>query len=374
MTIRVLLVEDSPVALTIIRRIIEGAKDMTLVGTARSGVEAMELLPKVKPDIVCTDLMMPRMDGLELIHKIMTTNPVPILVISGCIQEDDENNIFQLLEAGAVDIFPKPASGTLEEYESIRERLLEKIRIIAGVKVFTKRVRPAKIKLVDPWEKPVKIHKPPATPSEKASQSRTNPIAVVAMAASTGGPQAFQEVLGSLPPDFPVPILCVQHISTGFLKGFLDWLRNNIALPVEIAQTGEKPQPGKVYFPPERLHLKIDPQGRFYCGDDLPVDSHNPSATVLFETVAHYYGPSAVGVLMTGMGRDGARGLLTLKQKGGYTIAQDESTSIVFGMPQEAIKLGAVHRVLPLPQIAPHLLQLLQSRGFLSSSDSLSNV
>lgn len=112
MTIRVLLVEDSPVALTIIRRIIEGAKDMTLVGTARSGVEAMELLPKVKPDIVCTDLMMPRMDGLELIHKIMTTNPVPILVISGCIQEDDENNIFQLLEAGAVDIFPKPASGT----------------------------------------------------------------------------------------------------------------------------------------------------------------------------------------------------------------------------------------------------------------------
>ncbi|HIK36990.1 MAG: chemotaxis-specific protein-glutamate methyltransferase CheB [Geminocystis sp.] len=374
MTIKVLLVEDSPVALTIIRRIIESAEDMTLVGTARSGVEALELLSKVKPDIVCTDLMMPRMNGLELIHKIMTTNPVPILVISGCIQEDDENNIFQLLEAGAVDIFPKPASGTLQEYDSIRERLLEKIRVIAGVKVFTKRVRPARIRLVDPWEKPVKVHKPPATPLQEATQSSTSPIAVVALAASTGGPQAFQEVLGSLPADFPVPLLCVQHISTGFLKGFLEWLQGNIPLPVVIAKTGEKPQPGKVYFPPERMHLRIDGQGRFYCGDDTPVDNHNPSATVLFETVAHYYGPSAVGVLMTGMGRDGARGLLTLKQKGGYTIAQDESSSIVFGMPQEAIKLGAVHKVLPLPHIAPHLLKLLQSRGFLSSPDSLSGV
>lgn len=357
--IKVLLVEDSPVAVTILRRIIDSADDLSLVGTARTGVEALELIPKVKPDIICTDLMMPKMNGLELTQQIMATHPTPILVVSACVQDEDKNNVFELLNAGALDVFPKPRSGTLEDYESIRDKLISKIRVLAGVKVFTKRPSrtSSSLKLTDPNLKPIS---PPSSSLKNDTHTSTHQtIKAVAIAASTGGPQAFQQVFTGIPANFPVPIFCVQHISSGFLQGFLDWLQNYSQLKIVIAKTGEKPEIGKIYFPPERMHLKIDKQGRFYCGDDIPVDSHCPSATVLFQTVADYYGPAAIGVLMTGMGRDGARGLFDLKQRGAYTIAQDEATSVVFGMPQEAIKLGGAKTILPVTEITPRLLKLV---------------
>lgn len=350
MTIKVLLVEDSPVALTILKRMISTAEDMQIVGTARTGVEALELLPKLKPNIICTDLLMPKMDGLELTQAVMEKSPTPILVISAAVQEEDRSNVFQLLDAGAVDIFPKPRSGQIEDYEAQRDKLLTKIRVLSGVKVFTKRNKGTQLASKTP--PPVAI---PRTPVAKNALPKF--VRVVAIAASTGGPQAFQEVLGALPANFPVPILCVQHISTGFLDGFIKWLDQNCALNICVAKTGEKPQPGHVYFPPEREHLNIDVQGRFYCAEGLPVDGHCPSATTLFQTVAKYYGSAAIGVLLTGMGRDGAAGLLTLKQRGAYTIIQDEATSIVFGMPQEAAKINAHKTVLPLPEVATHLME-----------------
>ncbi|MFM7578772.1 MAG: CheB methylesterase domain-containing protein, partial [Microcystaceae cyanobacterium] len=158
------------------------------------------------------------------------------------------------------------------------------------------------------------------------------------MGASTGGPQALQEIFSVFPKHLPVPILCVQHISQGFLSGFIAWLNDSCAIDIQIAKTGEKPQAGTVYFPPDRQHLRLDSQGRFICLEGPPVDSHCPSVTVLFQSVAQRFGSGAVGILLTGMGRDGASGLLELRNKGGYTIAQDEASSIVFGMPQEAIK------------------------------------
>lgn len=357
--IKVLLVEDSPVAVTILKRIIDSADDLSLVGTARTGVEALELIPKVKPDIICTDLMMPKMNGLELTQKVMETTPKPILVISACVQDEDKNNVFELLNAGAVDVFPKPKGGTLEDYESIRDKLIAKIRVLAGVKVFTKRSgnTSSSLKLTDPMFKPISVNTPPIKNDTTIPTNKT--IQAVAIAASTGGPQAFQQVLMGIPANFPVPIFCVQHISSGFLQGFIDWLQNYSRLKILIAKTGEKPQVGNIYFPPDRLHLKIDKQGRFYCGDDIPVDSHCPSATVLFQTIADYYKSSAIGVLMTGMGRDGAKGLFDLKQRGAYTIAQDEATSVVFGMPQEAIKLGGAKTILPVAEITPRLLKLV---------------
>ncbi|RMD68108.1 chemotaxis-specific protein-glutamate methyltransferase CheB [Cyanobacterium sp. Dongsha4] len=358
--IKVLLVEDSPVAVTILKRIIDSADDLSLVGTARTGVDALELIPKVKPDIICTDLMMPKMNGLELTQKVMETTPKPILVISACVQDEDKNNVFELLNAGAVDVFPKPKGGTLEDYESIRDKLISKIRILAGVKVFTKRSNNnarSSLRLTDPNFKPINLNPSPHQNETNATSPRT--IQAVAIAASTGGPQAFQQVLMGIPGNFPVPIFCVQHISSGFLQGFLDWLQNYSQLKIVIAKTGERPQVGNIYFPPDRLHLKIDKQGRFYCGDDIPVDSHCPSATVLFQTIADYYKSSAIGVLMTGMGRDGARGLFDLKQRGAYTIAQDEATSVVFGMPQEAIKMGGAKTILPVTEITPRLLKLV---------------
>jgi len=196
-----------------------------------------------------------------------------------------------------------------------------------------------------------------------ANNNRSTPLPkslkVLALAASTGGPQAFQEVLSCFPTNFPLPILCVQHISTGFLQGFINWLGQSCNLPVKLAHTGDSPERGIIYFPPERKHLQLDAQGRFYCAEGLPVDGHCPSATVLFQNVARLYGPSALGVLMSGMGRDGAAGLLTIYQRGGYTIAQDEATSIVFGMPQEAIKIGATKLVLGLPEIGPKILEIV---------------
>lgn len=356
MTIKVLLVEDSPVAVTILKRMINSADDMSLVGTARTGIEALELIPKVKPDVICTDLMMPKMNGLELTRAIMASTPKPILVISACVQDEDKNNVFQLLDAGAVDVFPKPRSGNIEDYEMITEKLLTRIRVLSGVKVFTKRSQNISPILTNNGI-PVKINRD--TINTTASSTFVKGIKVVAIASSTGGPQAFQEVLSQFPANFPVPVLCVQHISTGFLEGFINWLKQYCHLSVVVAQTGDSPRKGYIYFPPERQHLQLDAQGRFYCVEGVAVDGHCPSATVLFQNVARFYGSASIGVLMTGMGRDGALGLLTLKQKGAYTIVQNEATSIVFGMPQEAIRLGASKIVLPLPEIAPKIMEII---------------
>jgi two-component system chemotaxis response regulator CheB len=351
MTIKVLLVEDSPLAITILKRMIGKAADMQVVGTARTGVEAMELIPKLKPDVVCTDLLMPKMNGLELTQAIMEKHPKPILVISASVQDEDKNNVFQLLEAGAVDVFAKPRSGQIEDYESLTEKLLGKIRVLAGVKVFTKR---SKGSILNPKQATISTPRPTTPPV-----SLPTSVKILAIAASTGGPQAFQEILRHLPANFPVPVVCVQHISTGFLDGFLHWLEQTCPLKVAIAKTGDSPRAGTIYFPPERNHLQLDVQGRFYCVDGPNVDGHCPSATVLFQSVAKYYRSSAVGILLSGMGKDGAAGLLELKQKGSFTIAQNEETSVVFGMPQEAIKLGAVKLILGLPDIGPKILEII---------------
>lgn len=347
--IKVLLVEDSPIALSILKRMIDSDPDMTVVGTARTGQDALEMLPRLKPNIICTDLFMPKMDGLEFTQQVMANQPTPILVISAGVGVENKNNVFTLLEAGAVDVFPKPSSGQIEDYEAQKDKLLQKIRVLAGVKVFTKKHRGIQL----PSKKKEPLPMPPA--GNRLPPRLSQPVEIVAIGASTGGPQAFQEILSMIPVNFPVPILCVQHISQGFLDGFIAWLNDSCAINIQIAKTGEKPQVSTVYFPPDRQHLRLDSQGRFICLEGPAVDSHCPSVTVLFQSVAQRFGSAAVGILLTGMGRDGASGLLELRNKGGYTIAQDEASSIVFGMPQEAIKLGAAKVVLPLPEIAGHL-------------------
>ncbi|WP_013324329.1 chemotaxis-specific protein-glutamate methyltransferase CheB [Gloeothece verrucosa] len=359
MTIKVLLVEDSPVALTVLKRILNEPPLVEVVGTARTGIEALELIPKIKPDVICTDLHMPKMDGLELTQEVMERFPRPILVISISVQDEDRQKVFKLLQAGAVDVFPKPRSGQLEDYEQVKDQLLNKIKVLAGVKVFTKRRKPSYLS-DGPNERPPRpLVATPSLPSPPASPPAAT-VKLVVIGASTGGPQALQEIFSHLPSNFPVPILCVQHISEGFLQGFTDWLQNNCALPIEIAKTGKIPQAGKIYLPPEKEQMEIDKQGRFYCCKAPPVDGHCPSVTVLFQSVARVYGAGVIGILLSGMGRDGAAGLLSIVQKGGFTIAQDESTCVVFGMPQEAIKLRAAHQILPVQDIAPLLVKRVQ--------------
>ncbi|MDI9640397.1 chemotaxis-specific protein-glutamate methyltransferase CheB [Oscillatoria amoena NRMC-F 0135] len=354
MPIRVLLVEDSPIALAILKRILSSSPDIEIVGTARTGKEALALIPQVQPQVICTDLHMPQMDGLELTQEVMATFPKPILVVSASVQDRGSENVFKLLQAGAIDVFPKPLAGLAADYEKVKNELISKIKILAGVSVFTQRRRVHQ-SLFSP---PAMTLPPTPPPARRVSY----PIKMIAIGASTGGPQALHRILSPLPADFPLPIICVQHISEGFLQGLVDWLEAECQLPVKIAAMGEFPHPQTIYFPPEKRHLELDPQGRFYYSQASPVSGHCPSVTVTFESVASVYGRSSLGILLTGMGRDGAAGLSAIARAGGLTIAQDEQTSVVFGMPREAIALGAAQQVLPIGEIAKTLLGLTKSQ------------
>ncbi|MEQ8958686.1 MAG: CheB methylesterase domain-containing protein, partial [Coleofasciculus sp. C2-GNP5-27] len=188
---------------------------------------------------------------------------------------------------------------------------------------------------------------------------------IIAIGTSTGGPPALQEIFSQLPANFSVPILCVQHICNGFLQGLIDWLAPTCKLPIKIAESGNRPQPGIIYFPPEQHHLELDSQGKFVCENTVTFDGHCPSITVTFESVAKVYVKKTTAILLTGMGKDGAKGMLAVAKAGGLTIAQDQATSIIFGMPKEAIELGAAREVLPLGAIAPMLLELLQKESII---------
>jgi two-component system, chemotaxis family, protein-glutamate methylesterase/glutaminase len=343
--VSVLLVDDSLIALTIMARMLSTSPDIQVVGKARSGREALELIPRLQPAVICTDLHMPDMDGLELTQEIMDRFPRPILVVSAAVQSEDAHNVFRLLEAGAVDVLPKPRGGLAADEPGVAQELIRKIKIISGVVALTRRQKnaPSSAQLQ-------------AGPSSPPLPPRPR---IVAVGASTGGPQALRTILAQLPADFPAAILCVQHISEGFLAGLVDWLATQCALSVKIAQSGEQPRPGTIYFPQEGTHLEIDKSGRLVCSHKAPVDGHRPSVTATFKSVAEYCGDAAIGVLLTGMGSDGAQGMHEIFEAGGITIAQNEETSVVFGMPKQAIALGAVKYVLPVHKIAFMLPEFL---------------
>jgi two-component system chemotaxis response regulator CheB len=340
--VSVLLVDDSLIALTILSRMLSTSPDIQVVGKARSGREALELIPRLQPAVICTDLHMPDMDGLELTKQIMARFPRPILVVSAAVQPEDTHNVFRLLEAGAIDILPKPHGGLAAAEPHVAQELVRKIKLISGVVALTRRQRT----------------RPGLEQTQDGPLSPPRPR-IVAIGASTGGPQALRTILAQLPVDFPAPIVCVQHISDGFLGGLVDWLASHCSMSIKIAQAGEQPLAGTIYFPQEGAHLEIDPLGKLICSRKPPIDGHRPSVTATFKSVADYCGNGAVGILLTGMGSDGAQGMQEIFAVGGTTIAQNEETSVVFGMPKQAIALGAVKYVLPLHKISFLLPELL---------------
>jgi two-component system, chemotaxis family, protein-glutamate methylesterase/glutaminase len=352
--IKVLLVDDSPVAITILKRMLSKSPEIDVVGTAGNGMEALTLIPQVKPDVICTDLHMPVMDGFEFTKQVMARHPLPILLASVSGREGSLN-AFKVIEAGAVDVFQKPRANFELDYERLAPELIMKIRILSGVRVF-RRNRPGSASGIGGSD---------IEAVTKISLPKSN-VRIIVIGASTGGPQALQIILTNLPTDFPLPIICIQHISEGFLQGLVDWLSSLCRMKVEIAKAGAVPQPGTIYFPQEETHLKIDGTGRFVLSAEPPFDGHRPSVTVTMRAIAKYYGNSAFGVLLTGMGKDGAEGLLAIKKAGGITIAQDETSSIVFGMPKQAIELDAAGYIVPLGKIGPMLLnfalQLLERK------------
>lgn len=345
--IRVLLVDDSSVALTVLKRMLSASSDIKVVATAGNGREALNLIPQVNPDVICTDLHMPVMDGLQFTREVMSNYPLPILLVSVSAYEDSLN-AFKVLEAGAVDIFVKPRASFELDYQKIAPELIRKIRILSGVRVFRRK---------PDFDTGAGI----AEAEELKSKFRipVSDIRIIVIGASTGGPAALQAILTKLPSDFPLPVICIQHIDEGFLQGLIDWLSTLCMMKVETAKAGMIPRPGTIYFPREGSHLKIDSKGRFVLSPEPPLDHHRPSITVTMSSVARYFGDSALGVLLTGMGKDGAEGLQDIKKAGGTTIAQDEESSIVFGMPKQAIELGAAGYILPLNAIGQTILDIV---------------
>jgi two-component system chemotaxis response regulator CheB len=353
--ISVFLVEDSPIALNILERLLKTSSDLKIVGTARNGMEALEKIPTLKPDVICTDLMMGKMDGLELIKHIMADSPRPVLVISQALKENGDKTL-ELLNAGAVDVFPKPG-GLDSDYQAVREALIHKIKVVSGVKVFTKTRRRSGLPVQTPTPAPLEI--PSSDTFSSPLSRRIQPgdrAGILAIGASTGGPQAVRRVLAKLPSDFPLPIMITQHISLGFLAGLVDWQNSICRLKIKVASIGEMPVPGTVYYAPERHHLEINHQGKLIYANSPPVENQCPSVTTMFRSVAQHYGANAIAVLLTGMGRDGAEGMAAIAQRGGITIAQDEASSTIFGMPKEAIALGVVKYVLDVEEIAGFIL------------------
>lgn len=338
--IRVLLVDDSPVALHILQRLLSRAADIQVAGTAANGQEALALLPVLQPDVICTDLHMPVMDGLELTRMVMALHPLPILVVSVSV-EAGSHNVFSLLEAGAVDIFAKPADILAADQERLAKELISKIRIVAGVHVFRRNSHA------------------PVVRTAVLSDAVTIPevhTRMVVIGASTGGPQALHDILSRLPGSFPLPVVCVQHIGSGFIAELVSWLDE--ACPMKVCQAvhGERVQPGFVYFAPGDVHLEME-EGRFVHSAAALFDGHRPSVTVTMNAAARCYGAATVGVLLTGMGTDGAEGMASIAAAGGMTIAQNEESCVVYGMPKAAVARGAVKFILPLEQIAPALMK-----------------
>jgi two-component system, chemotaxis family, protein-glutamate methylesterase/glutaminase len=336
---KVLLVEDSLIALNLLQRLLKSSSEVEVVGIARNGREALELIPQVNPAVICTDLHMAPIDGLELTKEVMAKFPRPILVISNSVQEDDTRNIFGLLQAGAVDIFPKPTSGDYTEYEQVKDRLLAKIKMLSQVTVKARTISAKAIENIG-----------------NINNNDAGNLRAIAIGASTGGPQAIHKIITSLPADLPVPIICAQHIGDGFLTGLISWLKEDAHLNVKVAQIGETPAPRTVYFAPEKAHLEFDAEGKFIYSNFVTATGTCPSIDTLFKSVARIYGRSSASILLTGMGTDGVVGTEKIKAAGGITIAQDEQSCLVFGMSKLAIASGAVGHVLSLPEIAPFLL------------------
>lgn len=345
--IRVLLVDDSPLALHILQRLLSRSPEIQVVGTAANGKEGLALLTLLNPDVICTDLHMPVMDGLAFTRQVMSSQPRPILVLSVSV-EPHSQNVFTLLEAGAVDVYQKPRDILEADQDKLARDLASRIRIIAGVHVFRHPAYAANLAATAPQPMP------PLSPR--------NPVRIIAIGASTGGPQALREILGRLPSDFPLPLICIQHIGADFLPELLAWLAGYCRLPLRTTTIGETPQAGTVYFASGETHLILDSNGNFSSSTEPPCEGHRPSITVTFRAVARRYGASAAAVLLTGMGRDGAEGMRAIADAGGITLAQDEASCVVYGMPKEAVALGAVRQVLPLEQIAPALITLADQR------------
>jgi two-component system chemotaxis response regulator CheB len=347
--IRVVVVEDSPVVREFLVHILNSDPEMQVIGTAQNGQEATEAVRNKRPDIVTMDIHMPGMDGYEATHRIMETWPVPIIIVSGSTGVGEVAMSFKAIEAGALAVVARPKGIGHSDYEATAKELIQTVKLMSEIKVVRR------------WSRTKKDVLLPPTPRIEVKKELPT-IQIVAIGASTGGPIALQTILSGLPGDFPVPVLIVQHISAGFSEGFVHWLAASSGFPVHMASEGEYLPPGHAYVAPEGFHMIVKARNRIALLRAEHKDGLCPSVSVLFNSVAQVFGQNAIGVLLTGMGKDGAQEMKLMKDKGATTIAQDEASSIVHGMPGEAIKVSAATYVLPPERIAALLANLVKGK------------
>jgi len=352
MAIKVLIVDDSALMRALLTEIINGAPDLNVVGAAPDPIAAREMIKSLSPDVLTLDVEMPRMDGLEFLSRLMKLRPMPVIMISSLTERGSEVTL-QALELGAVDFLPKPRMENISLLQDYSEEIRDKIRAAHGA-----RLKPATAAAV----RPVVAKAGLATPYPPLSQ-RCLSEKLIAIGASTGGTEAIKDVLAALPAQVP-GIVMVQHMPESFTASFARRLDSLSQVRVVEAQGGERIEPGHAYLAPGHSHLLVKRTGTGYVTElskEEPVNRHRPAVDVLFRSVAGLLRGNAIGVILTGMGKDGAQGLLEMRQAGAWTIGQNQETCVVYGMPREAAQVGAVEEVVGLPNVAEHILARLRA-------------
>lgn len=349
--IKVLVADDSQVTRMLLVHLLESDPQIRVIGAVADGQSALDFVNENRPDVVLMDIHMPSMDGFEATRRIMETQPVPIIICSATTNSREMAITFRLMEAGAVACVEKPVAREHSEFEQLVANLLQTVKLMSEVKVVRR------------W--PRSRLAPAAALVARSAELKPAPaeIRVIGIGASTGGPPLLQTILAGLSKDFPAPILVVQHIALGFLPGLAEWLNQTTGLRIHIASYGISPLPGHVYLAPDDFHMGLSASGRILLTKEEPENGLRPAVSYLFRSLAEACGPNALGVLLSGMGRDGAAELKLMKDKGAITIAQDHESSVVHGMPGVAIELGGATHVLPADKISDALLTLVNRRN-----------
>jgi two-component system chemotaxis response regulator CheB len=344
--IKVLVVDDSPVVRDLLKHILTLENEMVVIGEAKDGQEAVEFVERNKPDVITMDINMPRLNGFDATRQIMQKNPVPIVIVTASWDPSDLNKAWQAMEAGAVAAVEKPRYSTEENYRNNSKNIVDTVRLMSQVKVVRR------------WPKR-KVAVTEVSADRTESRLSAPRYEIVAIGASTGGPPVIKELLETLPENFSAPIAIVQHIARNFTAGLVEWLDRSTALKVRVAKNRESLEAGTVYVAPDGFQMKVDLSSHIILTDDPPENGLKPSVSYLFRSVADIFGKKAVGILLTGMGKDGANELRTLKDKGAITIAQDKETSVIHGMPGEAIKIGGATHIAAPDRIVGLLMRLI---------------
>ena len=343
--IKVMIVEDSDVVRELLVYLLGNDPDISVVGAISNGEEAIEAVNRLHPDVITMDVNMPKMNGLEATRTIMETHPTPIVVVSGSVTHNELSGTFDALEAGALAVVQKPKGLRSNDFSEIANQLTQTVKLMSEIKV-VKRWKnnglSGDIKQKVAIKPTIKEH-----------------IDIVAIGASTGGPVILKNILQLIKKNLCAPILVVQHITPGFTQGFADWLAQATGFPVHLAQDGLVPLIGHVYIAPDHHHMQLSHAGKIVLNNGISINGHRPSVSSLFRSIAENKGSRAIGVLLTGMGKDGADELKLMREKGAITIAQNKETSIVYGMPKEAIALNAASYVLSPEGIAKLVNELV---------------